>query len=289
MSKPPKVSIIVAAYKAEAFLPTAIETCLAQSVSDLEVLIVDDASPISLEPTVKAAAGGDQRVRFLRLETNQGPSAARNLGLHHARGEFIAVLDADDLMASHRLQVLLTLAEQTGADIVADNLIVFRNQIDDLGAALYFQIAMTNSAIDISLSDLMMSNFGQFGNSLGYLKPVFRRSFLDSHGSRYPTDLRNSEDYYFLAELLAAGAQMKLCAEGLYYYRRHDASISHRISPEAADRVANAEARFRTNFGDTLAPRECVLSQRKERDALEMARFERMIAELKKRNPIGAT
>jgi glycosyltransferase involved in cell wall biosynthesis len=98
MSEAPLFSVIVPTYGRPEYLNEAVASILAQSVDDLEVVVVDDASP---EPV--AASWEDARVRIVRRETNGGPAAARNTGLEHARGTYLAFCDDDDLFAPGRL------------------------------------------------------------------------------------------------------------------------------------------------------------------------------------------
>lgn len=281
----PRISVIIAAYQAERFLPDAIASCKAQTLTDFEVLVVDDASPHSLEPVVENAADGDPRFKYFRLEHNQGPAAARNFALDRAEGTFVAILDADDLMAPDRLSALVSIAEDKQADIVADNMISFQDGDDaDPQGQPYFDLPDQSSTVDIALSDLMLSGLSLYGASLGYSKPMIRKSAIDLSGLRYATDLRNSEDYYFLANLLAANARMVMVNEPRYFYRRYEGSLSHRMTPEVADQVAHAETAFRNTNADKLTKVEKSISLRRERDALEAARFERIREDLLRGN-----
>lgn len=277
----PRISVIIAAYNAERFLPAAIASCKAQTLADFEVLVIDDASPKSLKEVTIEAASGDERIKYFRLEENQGPAAARNFALDRAKGEFVAILDADDLMAPDRLSALLAIAQEKQADIVADNMIAFQDGADvDPSRQPYFDLPSTHGVLDIKLPDLMLSGPSHFGESLGYSKPIFRMSMIEEGGMRYATDLRNSEDYYFLAGLLASNAHMVMVAEPRYFYRRYAGSLSHRVTPEMADQVALAETGFRDCYRAELTDMERKLSRRRERNAIETARFERIARDL---------
>jgi glycosyltransferase involved in cell wall biosynthesis len=94
--KPPVVSIVVPAYNAESTLTTSVNSLRAQSVRDIEILIVDDASTDNTSAVAKTLASDDPRVRVIRHEHNQGAYQARNTGLMNASGEFFTVHDADD-------------------------------------------------------------------------------------------------------------------------------------------------------------------------------------------------
>jgi len=91
---PPKVSVIIPTYNRPDLLFRAIESVLDQTYASLECIVVDDGSPADSSSVVEKF--GDDRLRYFEHETNQGASAARNTGIQHARGEYIAFLDDDD-------------------------------------------------------------------------------------------------------------------------------------------------------------------------------------------------
>ena len=105
------VSVIVPAYNEEAFIAEALDSALAQDHRPIEVIVVDDGSS---DRTAEVASRYD--VQLVR-QPNRGPAAARNAGLALARGEYIAILDADDIWPVDRLSVLIE-ALSAGAGIV---------------------------------------------------------------------------------------------------------------------------------------------------------------------------
>ncbi len=96
MKEPPLVSVIIPAYKAEKYLPETLESVLNQTYTNLEIIVVDDGSPNSLEPVVAPYMEKDNRIRFYRKK-NGGVSSARNFGFEKSQGEFVSFLDADDV------------------------------------------------------------------------------------------------------------------------------------------------------------------------------------------------
>ncbi|MEW6706229.1 MAG: glycosyltransferase family 2 protein [Pseudomonadota bacterium] len=98
----PRVSVIVPAYRVRATLREAVASLLLQTWRDLEVLVIDDASPEHCTEVLSDI--DDARLAVLRLHRNLGLSGARNAGLAAARGEFIALLDGDDISLPHRIE-----------------------------------------------------------------------------------------------------------------------------------------------------------------------------------------
>jgi glycosyltransferase involved in cell wall biosynthesis len=113
-ARPPRVSVIAIFWNAADYLAEAIESVLAQSYRDFELLLVDDGSTDSSKAIGERYAAADaERVRLLEFpgRANRGRSAARNLGIQHARGEFVAFIDADDRWRATKLQGQLELFE----------------------------------------------------------------------------------------------------------------------------------------------------------------------------------
>ena len=112
----PRISVIMPVYQAENFLEQSVGSVLAQSFQDWELLLVDDGCRDGSPKLCDRFAQQDQRIRVFHRKKNAGVSEARNLGLHEAKGEYIAFLDADDAFLPRALETLLELLERTGAD-----------------------------------------------------------------------------------------------------------------------------------------------------------------------------
>ncbi len=280
------VSVVIAAYEAEAFIAGAIQTCLQQSGVTLEVIVVDDCSATSLQSAVSAASGGDPRVRFIRLDKNQGPAGARNAAIDAARGTYIAILDADDKMKPDRLETLVALAEASRADIVADNMIEVYGEGDARTETPFLDIEGFDAPRGINLDIYMESGWHQaYDRPLGYLKPLFRRAFIEAGGYRYDTSLRNSEDHYLVANMLARGASFMFSPYAGYYYVRHEGSISFRITPAQAAAIVEAEQKFLAEHIQTLTPAQKRISARRQSELQKVSEFEAIVASLKDRAP----
>ncbi len=114
--KAPLLSIIVPVYKVENYLPKCIDSILAQTFTDFELILVDDGSPDDCPALCDAAAEKDARVRVIH-QKNGGLSAARNAGLDAARGAWIGFVDSDDYIAPEMYEVLYQAVQSTGADL----------------------------------------------------------------------------------------------------------------------------------------------------------------------------
>ena len=114
----PKVSVIMPAYNSEEFIEQAIRSALNQTYSNLEVIVIDDNSNDGTNSIVKKLADEDDRVILVRNEHNLGAAQSRNKGMDLCRGEYVALLDSDDVWYPEKLEVQMELAQKENADIV---------------------------------------------------------------------------------------------------------------------------------------------------------------------------
>ncbi|RKH08470.1 glycosyltransferase family 2 protein [Corallococcus sp. CA047B] len=244
----PSVSVIIPAYNVEAYLGAAIDSVLAQTRRDIEIVIVDDGST---DRTVEVAERyQDPRIRVFKNERNAGASQSRNVAIGHARGEWVAILDSDDWWAETRLERLLTLAEAHGADIVGDDIqLVKMGELD--AQATFFQVhahrlGVIDKPFELSALRMVVDDYG-------VLKPIFRKSFLEEKGLRYNPAFKTGEDFDFLLRALLASARMVVSNEALYYYRARGGSLVADPVKCLAGILEMADALLRTVDGRTHA------------------------------------
>lgn len=220
----PLISVIMANFQAGGRIVPALRSVLGQTIANIEVIVSDDASRDNSVALVRAMMADDSRIRMAEAEANRGPAHCRNRALDLARGEWIAIVDSDDIIHPERFERLLSVAERHDADIVADDLLLFHED----GSSPKLMLGPDAHA-SFSVSPMQWVLAGLDGSpSLGYLKPMIRAERL--RNARYDEALRIGEDYDFVLRLLVDGARMVVAPEPLYLYRRHSASISHRLS-----------------------------------------------------------
>ena len=118
--KRPVVSVVVPVYNTEPFLAECLHSLEKQTLTDIEIILVNDGSTDNSGRLLREYAGKDARFVYVEQE-NQGLSAARNTGMEHASGHYLAFLDSDDWLAENALQVLCAIAAKTRTDIVSGN------------------------------------------------------------------------------------------------------------------------------------------------------------------------
>lgn len=228
----PVVTVAVATYNSADYVEAAVASALGQSVAAIEVIAVDDCSSDDTVDRLRRIAARDARLRVERLPVNSGPAAARNRAMSLARGRWYAVLDSDDIYAPDRLERLLAAATEHKADIVADNLVTFIDG-DPASARFHLEPGPGGSAfgIDDYLSQSLI--FGR-GSDPGFLKPMIDLDRLREHGIAYDERLRIGEDDDLMVRLLMSGFRYRIEPHPTYAYRKHAASISHRLSQDNA-------------------------------------------------------
>ena len=117
MESMPLISVIIPVYKVEALLARCVDSVLAQTYQDLEIILVDDGSPDRCGEICDAYARKDPRIKVIHKE-NGGLSSARNAGLDIARGEYIAFVDSDDWIEPEAYETMLSLAEKKNVKLV---------------------------------------------------------------------------------------------------------------------------------------------------------------------------
>lgn len=200
-----KVSVIMANYRGAEHLFAAISSVLRQSHADLELIVSDDASPDESGAIVRAVAANDARVRLIDAAMNAGPAAARNRALDAATGDWIAIVDSDDLLHVNRFERLLAAATYLGADMIADDLVFFGDTAEASGRTLLQPLDLC-APLKVTTS-LFLKASGENAQipAFGYLKPMIRRDFIGV--ARYDENLRIGEDYDFILRLLMSGAR----------------------------------------------------------------------------------
>ena len=277
----PLISVIMANLNGAAHIAEAVRSVLRQTEHSLELIVSDDGSSDHSLEIARATAGGDPRLILLESEpARTGPAAARNRGLAIARGRWIALVDNDDVIHPERLERLIRAAEADGADIAADDLLVF---YEDGSRAPHAHLrgAMARrphwiDAVQYERSNQLLSG----RRALGYLKPVLRRSLKPV----YDESLRIGEDSDLILRLLVNGARMRIYPELGYFYRRHAGSISHRLDAASIAAMDAAYASLDTR-GDKALAREIARGASARADALA---FTKLVAALKARDVMGA-
>ena len=254
MAQATLVSVIMSNFNGSRYMAAAVTSVLSQSYRNLELIVVDDASEDDSLTILKRLKSGDKRLRVIARDNNVGPAEARNTAFDAARGTWVAVVDADDLLHPRRIERLLAAARALGANVIADDLVSFGSA--PLAGRTLLDGRHLNGSLRLTLAELVRSDGVTSGlGSLGYLKPMIHRQTLGT--LRYDETLRVGEDFDLYARLLLADAKFLVIPAPLYLYRQHRKSISNRLSVpvllgllKAHQRLAADADRFHANASD---------------------------------------
>jgi succinoglycan biosynthesis protein ExoO len=240
----------------------------------VEVIVIDDGSTDLTATIVEQEAEADQRVRHHRLDKNSGVSVARNRGFDLARGQWIAVLDSDDVMAPDRLERLMEEGDRHDAQIVADNPARFTSLTDPVSPVL-----ATECDFAIDAEHYLRANmFFQESLHYGLLKPLFRAKAVWHSGQKYNEQLRIAEDDDFYVRLLLKGLRFHVHASTYYFYRQHPRAVSRHVGAHDVALMTAASGQLLLEFLDHPL-RELI---RQRRQAFERASdYLQLIAALK--------
>lgn len=227
---PVTATILIPAYNAQATIERAIRSALAQTMTDIEVIVINDCSSDSSEAIITKLQSEDRRLRLINNAVNIGKAAGMNHGVAIARGRWTAVLDADDWYEPCRLERLIAIAEHENADMVADNQVLF-----DQGAETSVGTGWPVGERRSSYWELTMDDFIQGSNvydnfNLGMLKPVVKTEFVRAAGVSYEEQARFGEDFLYLLSFFMSRGRAYICDEPLYFYTQPYGSLSRQWS-----------------------------------------------------------
>lgn len=271
------VSVIITTYNVERYVERAVTSALRQEGVTLEVIIVDDCSTDGTWALVEKM--NDPRIKRIRLQSNSGPSVARNTAIEAAKGEWLAVLDADDAFKPGRLARCLKLAKEKNAEVVVDNITVHRES--DGKMFPMFPPAKFGRFKYLKLADFISDNTCFFSMSypMGYLKPIFQAKFLRTRTLSYDPAIRIGEDYALLCEVLASGALCVVDQTEGYLYTVRAGSISQNMKLEDIKRIADGNKKFTTRY--VLDPQAAAAQKRREAGTEEVYRFTVLVDAIK--------
>ncbi len=220
MGLSPAISVIVPVYKAEQYLPRCIESLLAQTFSDYEVLLIDDGSPDRSGEICDEYAQGDSRIRVFH-QKNQGVSAARNKGLQEARGTYIGFVDPDDWVLPDYLQHLHdAILPERGAGLAMAGFRQYTVSGECLGGKQLPDKFFSADDIPEAFQKYQIYRIGYVWSKL------FRTSLIREHSLSFDTRIRCLEDQLFTYQYLLKCDYVATSGNQDYIYIKYPKSLS---------------------------------------------------------------
>ena len=235
MNAVPRISVIIPVYNIEACLSRCLDSLLAQSFRDFEVLCVDDESPDGSAAVIREYQLRDPRIHLLP-QAHAGVSEARNLGIRQARGEYLLFFDGDDWAEPDMLASLLSGAERTGADITVCSACVHveeesgqsQRQLEGLKRRLTVTDGIWEAGEDplAPWSLLVVPGCWPF-----VWNKLIRSDLIRLNDIRFSPRLQLGEDGLFLQILFQYAKKICFTSRALYHYRyQRKASATVRLS-----------------------------------------------------------
>ena len=218
----------------ESCLEETVDSVLAQTYRDIEVICIDDGSTDGSLAMLERYAARDDRVIVI-AQDNQGPALSRNAGLDRATGDYIMLLDSDDVYGHDMLEKLHDRALDTGADVVICRAAEYDHHSGDVTDAFWTakidQIPRKDPFSCADMYDYILTAF------IGWpWDKLYRRSLIEDEGLRFPA-MKNSEDLYFVFLSL-------VLAENISFY--DEVFIKHRVNRSGS--VSSSRAERPTEF-----------------------------------------
>ena len=251
-----RVSVIVPVYQVEAYLPRCIDSSLAQSFSDFELILVNDGTKDDCPRIMQEYADRDARIRQVHKE-NGGLSSARNAGLDIAKGEYIAFVDSDDYVAEALLADAVAAADRDRAQLVLFNYRIVNEQ-GVQGPYLDFE----DETIDLEqmgLAEYFYRYWMPYRHGQEAWCRLYRRDVIEENGLRYaPNKEVFAEDTLFSAMYLMHVKTLTALKKPYVYYVQRGDSLMAMKKPQLARRLMTLAVRLteyvkKTGHGDELA------------------------------------
>lgn len=214
-----KVSIIVPIYNVEKYLAECIESLIAQTYSNLEILLVNDGSPDNSNEVMERYAKKDNRIRCIYKE-NGGLSDARNTGLQYATGEYCLFIDSDDTIGLKTVELCVKSVEQYNSDIVAFDMKYIYPDHEEYASGGNFECSSFQSNRNLIFINNSACN------------KMFKTSLFED--IKFPKGLWY-EDLATIPILLSKAKCVSKVNEPLYYYLQREGSIAHTINKKIFD------------------------------------------------------
>ena len=244
------ISIIVPIYKVEKTLRKALDSILAQTFTNYELILVNDGSPDNSPAICKEYSAKDPRIKLINKE-NGGLSSARNAGLAIAEGEYTIFIDPDDYVDAKGLDKLYATAIKENADITICDLYQ-----EDEYSRKYLQQKPTSLESSQVLKDLFHHIGGFTWNKL------IRRSLYTELGISYPNNIYGCEDQYVMAQFFKHDLKIAYCPVAFYHYMYNSNSLSRHYDNTTYEMDKEILTMFTTLLKDSPALQDAYNSKR---------------------------
>ena len=248
MSTNPKISVIMSSYNRTQYIKEAIESILNQTYKDFEFIIIDDCSKKETQDVIENYAQNDERIIFLKNEYNMGQALTRNRGLEIAKGEYIAILDDDDISLPIRFEKQVEYMDKN------PEIILSGTDIETFGGN-----EISSSWVDLFDPEII-SVLINFYNPFCASTLMFRNNFIKEHNIKYDNSVCHVEDYDLYRQILVAGGKISNLPQVLVKYRIHPKSVTQNPKSQKIqiNRTDEVRVKYLERFLDTKNAKKLV-------------------------------
>lgn len=230
----PKISVIVPVYKVEGLLARCVDSILAQTFSDFEVILIDDGSPDASGRICDEYAAKDSRVKVIH-QNNSGAAAARNEGLKAAAGEYITFVDSDDFVDPSHLENLYDLALRSGCDISMCNYKLTDADGSFEVVAHGFSEGTTfdkNGVREVIFKKIIECDTNGY---FSLVNKLVKTDLIRTNSLSLPVGMSFGEDLCFILDMLMAANGIAFSERATYNYIRSETGLFSAYRPSRLD------------------------------------------------------
>ena len=258
----PKISIIVPVYNAEVYLERCVNSLLAQTLEDIEIILVDDQSRDGSGRMCDAFAKKDNRIKVIHKK-NEGAGKARNTALEVAVGEYVGFVDSDDFVEREMFETLVNKAEEYNSDLVLSGVkFVDGNMFSQKGECevkhyfeqdTHFESGEEIKKLRLGIVGALPEDKDDSRYGMSIWKNVFRREIIEKNGIRFQSEREMlSEDALFMIDYISHIKKATGIKEAFYNYCRNGESISKSYKKDRFEKslvfVSEVEKRFKKDI-----------------------------------------
>lgn len=235
----PKVSVIVPIYNVEKYLDRCVASIVGQTIEEIEIILVDDASPDNSPAMCDNWAERDGRIKVIHKQ-NEGLGLTRNAGLKIAKGEYVAFVDSDDFVDLNMMELLYYECVNNSLDCIYSEF-----NVDDYPG---FRVVIRPEKLYVGKSEIEELRLDIVGAEPSYIsgvkyhcsscKGLYKLDVIKSNGIRFRSERQYiSEDMLFNLDFLYHSERVKIVPWQFYHYCLNGASLSHSYRPDRWEKL----------------------------------------------------
>lgn len=215
--KAPKLSVIIPFYNVEDYIDDCLKSVLTQTLKDIEIILINDASTDGTRSIAQKYANKDKRIKIIDVKTRNGQGYARNRGIEIAKGEYIGFVDSDDFVEKNMFEVLYNKAVETDSDITMCQVREYNDMNGEYVSSDYYALACLGSFED-SVFSAEDTKDNLLDINVALWNKIYKREYLLGTGEKFPEGFIYEDLPFFFGTYLPA-KRLSIVWKSLYNYR----------------------------------------------------------------------